>query len=72
MVELTEEQEMMLKTVEKIVREKVAPRAAEIDERDEFPWDIAELFHQQGLFMLMVPVEYGGLGEGITMLCLVV
>ena len=50
MIELTEEQEMMQKTIKKMVREEVAPRAKEIDERDEFPWDMAELFHKQGLF----------------------
>lgn len=72
MIELTEEQEMMRKTVKKMVREKVAPRAKEIDELDEFPWDMAKLFHEQGLFMLIAPVEYGGLGEGITMICIVV
>ena len=72
MIKLTEDQEMMIKTVQKMVREKVAPRASEIDEKDEFPWDMAEIFHQQGLFMLMAPVEYGGLGEGITITSLVV
>ena len=72
MIQLNEEQEMIQKTVQRIVREEVAPRAKEIDERDEFPWDMAELFHKHGLFMLMVPEEFGGFGQGITLLCLIV
>jgi len=72
MIEFSEEQEMMRQNVRRIVRDKVAPRAAEIDEKDEYPWDIFELFHKQGFLALMIPEEYGGSGVDLTTFCLVV
>jgi len=71
MIEFSEEQEMMQRTVRRVVIEKVAPRASQIDESDEYPWDIFELFHKQGILTLMVPEEYGGSGVNITTFCLV-
>ena len=52
----------MLSAVRELVAEKVAPRAAAIDESGEFPWDIKELFAQNDLFGIPIPAEYGGLG----------
>lgn len=73
MLELTHEQGLLLKTVKQIVSEKIAPRAAEIDATDEFPWDIAELLGKQGLLQLMIPEKYGGPGvKSLTTLGLVV
>ena len=57
-----DEEAMMLSVVRDLVREKVAPRAAEIDETEEFPWDIKELFAQNDLMGIPIPTEYGGLG----------
>ncbi len=53
---------MILEMVRTLVEEKVAPRAAEIDERGEFPWDIKELFAQNDLLGIPFPAEYGGVG----------
>ena len=53
---------MILEVVRELVAEKVAPRAAEIDETGEFPWDIKELFAQNDLLGIPIPAEYGGLG----------
>ena len=39
-MELTEQQQMILEMVRRMAQERVAPRAAEIDERDEFPQDL--------------------------------
>ena len=47
-----------------LARERIAPRAAEIDESHEFPWDVVELFREHGLFGLFFDEEYGGLGTG--------
>ncbi|MBV8116646.1 MAG: acyl-CoA dehydrogenase family protein [Candidatus Eremiobacteraeota bacterium] len=58
----TEEEEMMLAVVRDLVAEKVAPRAAAIDESGDFPWDIKELFAQNDLLGVPIPAEYGGLG----------
>ena len=70
--QLTEEQEMLQQTVRRLAEEKVAPRAAEIDEKDEYPWDLKELFSQQELLGLGVPEEYGGTGFGLPSVCLAV
>ncbi len=57
-----EEEAMMLAVVRELVQEKVAPRAAEIDETGEFPWDIKKLFAENDLMGVPIPAEYGGLG----------
>jgi alkylation response protein AidB-like acyl-CoA dehydrogenase len=57
-----DEEEMMLAAVRELVAEKVAPRAAAIDESGEFPTDIKDLFAQNDLLGIPIPEEYGGLG----------
>src|SRR3984893_5812136 len=51
-----------------IAREKIAPRAAEIDEKAEYPWDIRTLLSEQDVLGLPFPLEYGGTGTGTLML----
>lgn len=68
---LTEQQEMIRQSVKEIVADKVVPRAAEIDETDEFPRDIFELFRAADLLGLAVPVEYGGVEADKLTFCLV-
>ncbi|MGA7570467.1 MAG: acyl-CoA dehydrogenase family protein, partial [Candidatus Aquilonibacter sp.] len=58
----TDEEAMIINMVRELVAEKVAPRAAEIDETAEFPTDIKELFAQNDLMGIPIPAEYGGLG----------
>ena len=58
----SEEEAMILQMVRELVAEKVAPRAAEIDETEQFPTDIKELFAQNDLMGIPIPTEYGGLG----------
>ena len=60
--ERADEEAMMLSAVRELVAEKVAPRAAEIDESAEFPWDVKELFAANDLLGVPIPAEYGGLG----------
>ena len=55
-------------TIRQIVRERVAPRAAEIDERAEYPQDLRELFAEHDLFGLPFDIEHGGTGTGTLML----
>jgi alkylation response protein AidB-like acyl-CoA dehydrogenase len=55
-------------TIRQIVRERVAPRAAAIDEKAEYPQDLRELFAEQDLFGLPFSTEYGGTGTGTLML----
>jgi len=66
MYELTEEQKLLQDTLRRLAREHVAPRAAEIDARAEYPQDMFELLRDQGLFALPFPEEYGGTGSVLT------
>ena len=67
---LTDEQREIRDLVRTLARERIAPRAAEIDESHEFPWDIVELYREHGLFGLFFDESYGGLGTG-TLLALI-
>jgi acyl-CoA dehydrogenase len=55
-------------TIRRMVVERVTPRAAEIDEKAEYPWDIRRLFGEQDILGLPFPTEYGGTGTGTLML----
>lgn len=46
--------------------EVVQPRAKDIDLSDEFPWDVIEAAHREGLLALTVPKEFGGGGASMT------
>jgi alkylation response protein AidB-like acyl-CoA dehydrogenase len=63
--ELSEELAELQATVRKLAQERVAPRAREIDETQEYPQDLFDLFVEAGLTGLCVPEEYGGSGAGI-------
>ena len=67
---LTDEQGEIRDLVRELARERIAPRAAEIDETHEFPWDVVELFRDHELFGLFYDEQYGGTGTG-TLLALV-
>jgi alkylation response protein AidB-like acyl-CoA dehydrogenase len=67
---LTEEQRELRDLVRQLARERIAPRAAEIDESHEFPWDVVELFRENDIFGLLFDEGAGGLGTG-TLLALV-
>jgi len=59
---VVDEEAQVLAAVRELVTKKVAPRAAEIDERGEFPQDIRKLFAENDMMGIPIPVEYGGLG----------
>src|SRR4030043_74488 len=54
-----------------VAKSIVAPRAAEIDEKGEFAWDLAETYSKYGFLSLLIPKEYGGMDADITSFCLV-
>ena len=58
--ELTETHRLIRDTARRIARERVQPRAAEIDEQGQYPEDIFAVFRQAGLMGLTIPTEYGG------------
>jgi len=72
MLDLSEANAMIQKIAEKTAREKIAPRAKEIDATGIFPWDVVDACRNQGFLYLTMPEEYGGLGGEITPLCLVI
>jgi alkylation response protein AidB-like acyl-CoA dehydrogenase len=67
---LSDEQREIRELVRTLARERVAPRAAAIDESHEFPWDVVEVFREHDLFGLFFDEAYGGSGTG-TLLALV-
>jgi alkylation response protein AidB-like acyl-CoA dehydrogenase len=69
---LNEEQREIRDLVRTLARERVAPRAAEIDKKGEFPWDMVELFKEHELFGLPFDEQYGGTGTGALMVLVVI
>ncbi len=67
---LTDEQREIRDLVRGLARDRIAPRAAEIDESHEFPWDVVDLFREHELFGLLFDEQYGGTGTG-TLLALI-
>jgi alkylation response protein AidB-like acyl-CoA dehydrogenase len=60
---LSEDEQSLIEAIGEIARERVAPRAAEIDHTAQFPWDMKELLAQQDILAMPYPEEYGGLGS---------
>jgi alkylation response protein AidB-like acyl-CoA dehydrogenase len=71
-VQLTEEQDALREAVAELANEKVAPRAAEIDEKAEFPWDMVELLAKHDILALPFPEEHGGLGGDLPTVLLAI
>lgn len=67
---LSDEQRELRELVRTVARERIAPRAAEIDASHEFPWDVVELYRENDVFALFHDEEHGGLGTG-TLLSLI-
>ena len=64
---LTDEQREIRDLVRTLARERVAPRAAEIDKKAEFPWDLVQLFREHEILGLPFDEEHGGTGTGALM-----
>ncbi len=62
---LTEIQQEILSTVRDFVDKEILPVATELEHRDEYPTQIVEGLKELGVFGLMIPEEYGGLGESL-------
>ena len=66
---LNEEQEQIREMVHDLCLERVEPRAAQIDESGEFPWDIKELFAKHDILGIPFTPEYGGVsGSALTLI----
>jgi alkylation response protein AidB-like acyl-CoA dehydrogenase len=69
---LTEVQQEILSTVRGFVDKEVLPYATDLEHKDEFPEAIVDGMKEMGLFGLMIPEEFGGLGESLLTYALVV
>ena len=71
-LELTEEQEMLRSTIREFADKEIAPRAAEIDQTAEFPFDNVKKCAELNLMGVSVPEEYGGGGMDTVSYCIVI
>jgi alkylation response protein AidB-like acyl-CoA dehydrogenase len=71
MSNIEQEREGWRRKAREVAKSIVAPRAAEIDEKGEFAWDLAEAYSRYGFLSLLIPKEYGGMDTDITSFCLV-
>ncbi|HET7899796.1 MAG TPA: acyl-CoA dehydrogenase family protein, partial [Candidatus Nanopelagicales bacterium] len=62
---LTEIQGEILAAVHEFVDKEIIPNAQELEHADEYPAEIVEGMKEMGIFGLMIPEEYGGLGESL-------
>ncbi len=69
---LTDIQTEILKAVRSFVEAKIIPVATELEHADEYPTEIVEGLKELGIFGLMIPEEYGGLGESLLTYALAV
>ena len=69
---LSDVQQEILATVRAFVDKEILPYATDLEHKDEFPQAIVDGMAEMGLFGLMIPEEYGGLGESLLTYALVV
>jgi alkylation response protein AidB-like acyl-CoA dehydrogenase len=70
--ELTEEQKLIQQTAREFALKEIQPKAKEIEQKHEFPWEIYRKCGQQGFLGMTWPEEYGGQGVSIMEAMLVV
>ena len=70
--DLTDIQSDILAAVHDFVDKEIIPNANTLEHADEYPTEIVEGLKELGVFGLMIPEEYGGLGESLTTYALVV
>lgn len=69
---LTPEQELIRKSAAEFAAEVIAPVAGELDEKQEFSYDVTRKLAQQGYLGIIIPKEYGGAGADALTYCLVI
>ncbi len=71
MFALTDEERMILETVRRIVKQEIAPRAAELDETAAFPEYARRVFAENGVLNPLLPEEYGGIGTSVSVFAMI-
>ncbi len=69
---LNEDEQLIMQTVRDFARERVAPRAAEIDRTGAFPHDLVKQMGELGLMGVCLPEEYGGAGQSYVLFAMIV
>ncbi len=59
---LTDDQKMLRDAAQRLARDKIAPRAADVDRTEEYPWDNVRLLTEAGFMGMTIPRKFGGLG----------
>ncbi len=72
MFELSQTQKELQSTAREFAKKEIAPRAAEIDRTEKYPWENVELLTKQGFMGMTIPVEYGGPGMSYLDVVLVI
>src|SRR2546427_3027674 len=63
---LSPEQELFADTVTRVAEERIAPIGARMEEDNQFPHDLIDLYRELGWLSLMTPEKYGGGRAGPT------
>jgi alkylation response protein AidB-like acyl-CoA dehydrogenase len=66
------EQDQLRDAVRRLATDKIAPRAAEIDESAEFPWDVHAALVAADFHAVHIPEAYGGAGADAVAACIVI
>lgn len=69
---LTDKQKMIKNLARRIAEEKIKPKRAALDEKEEFPWELMDVLAKSDLFGIIIPTEYGGFGGSCFENCLAV
>ena len=64
MVDLSPQQQALQARARELARQAIAPRAAEVDRTEEYPWENVRLLKEAGLMGMTIPTAYGGRGLG--------
>jgi alkylation response protein AidB-like acyl-CoA dehydrogenase len=69
---LSDEQRQLRAAIRALAEDKIAPRAAEVDETGEFPYDVLDALVRAGFHAVHIPEEFGGMGADAISTCIVV
>ncbi|MFO7981441.1 MAG: acyl-CoA dehydrogenase family protein [Candidatus Aminicenantes bacterium] len=69
---LTDEQKILKQTVRKFAEKEILPKREELDEKEEFSYEITQKMFDLGFFGIVIPEEYGGMGMDYLSYILVV
>jgi short-chain 2-methylacyl-CoA dehydrogenase len=69
---LTDEQKILRQTVRKFAEKEILPKREELDEKEEFSYEITQKMFDLGFFGIVIPEEYDGMGMDYLSYILVV